>query len=371
MEKNDTINIKIIMIGESGVGKTSLLMRFIDGKYKENRETIGIDLKSKILTIHNKQLKLQIWDTAGQERFRSISKSYFRKIHGVVYVFDINNINSFTQLFDIWIKEKDNYTTDKYSHILVGTKLDLSSRQVPYNLAARLAHQHGLSYFEVSSKIGTNVVDSFTFLAERIMLNHYGFLSDSSSTSFIPNPNLDNPNLDNPNLNNPNLNNPNLNLNLYHPNLNLNLYHPNLNLYHPNLNNPNLNNTNSNFVLYHPNLNNPNLNSTGSNVVLYHPNLNNTNPNSVVHQYHYIDPNNPNIYNFNNLNTINSDVTNGTNTNLNLDSNKNRYNNSNNNSNSNNKNNYHKEYDKSNENNKTIIKTEATGLINNKKKYCC
>src|SRR3989338_7814406 len=282
MEKNDTINIKIIMIGESGVGKTSLLMRFIDGKYKENRETIGIDLKSKILTIHNKQLKLQIWDTAGQERFRSISKSYFRKIHGVVYVFDINNINSFTQLFDIWIKEKDNYTTDKYSHILVGTKLDLSSRQVPYNLAARLAHQHGLSYFEVSSKIGTNVVDSFTFLAERIMLNHYGFLSDSSSTSFIPNPNLDNPNLDNPNLNNPNL----------------------------------------------------------------------------------IDPNNPNIYNFNNLNTINSDVTNGTNTNLNLDSNKNRYNNSNNNSNSNNKNNYHKEYDKSNENNKTIIKTEATGLIN-------
>ena len=154
-------NLKVVVVGESGVGKSSLLVRFSENKYIETRETIGIDIKTKKIIIDNNCVKMQIWDTAGQERFRSITKSYFNKAEAVLFVFDLSNLNSFLQIFDLWIKKRNNYIDNHIFYVLVGTKSDIKNRQVSYEHAKKMADQFNLAYFEVSAKEDNGVDNPF------------------------------------------------------------------------------------------------------------------------------------------------------------------------------------------------------------------
>mmetsp|Transcript_27193 Transcript_27193/g.38302 ORF Transcript_27193/g.38302 Transcript_27193/m.38302 type:complete len:203 (+) Transcript_27193:83-691(+) len=161
---------KILLIGDSGVGKSCLLLRFADDSWTETHiSTIGVDFKIKTLNIDGKTVKLQIWDTAGQERFRTITRSYYRGAHGVMLAFDVTDGNSF-QTVGKWIYDIKKYSTDTTPVILVGTKCDLQDqRVVDADTARKFAEKNDLKYIETSAKSGDGVQEAFLALCELIM----------------------------------------------------------------------------------------------------------------------------------------------------------------------------------------------------------
>lgn len=166
MERCDAV-YKGVMIGDSGVGKTALLMRFCERVFEDNYvSTIGVDVKKRVLNVDGHKVKLQLWDTAGQERFRTITQSYYRGADGIVIVFDLTDMESFTNVKH-WVKDI-NRTNDSSTKILVGNKLDLN-REVSKDVATAYASKMGFRYFETSAKSGSNVDSTFLEFA-RILL---------------------------------------------------------------------------------------------------------------------------------------------------------------------------------------------------------
>jgi small GTP-binding protein len=158
--------LKILVIGESAVGKSCLLLRYTDNKFQETfMTTIGVDFKTKFITVEGTAVKLQIWDTAGQEKFRAITKAYYRGAHGILVVFDISRRDTFNQT-RVWIDSIRDSSADSnpIDVILVGNKCDLE-RAVTREEAQALADQFQLSYFETSAKESTNVEAAFQSLA--------------------------------------------------------------------------------------------------------------------------------------------------------------------------------------------------------------
>jgi small GTP-binding protein len=158
--------LKILVIGESAVGKSCLLLRYTDNKFQESfMTTIGVDFKTKYIDIEGVQVKLQIWDTAGQEKFRSITKAYYRGAHGILVVFDVSRRDTFSQT-RMWIDSIRDSSADSnpIDVILVGNKCDLE-RCVTADEAADLAKQFQIPYYETSAKDATNVDMAFTSLA--------------------------------------------------------------------------------------------------------------------------------------------------------------------------------------------------------------
>ena len=155
-------NFKFIVIGASGVGKTSLLSRLIDGQFSpENQSTIGVEYLSTVIEVDGNPVKLQIWDTAGQEKFRSIAKSYFRHAVGVIMVYDITNRQSFDDL-SFWLNDVHSLCDPNAAVTLIGNKLDLaSSRAVTTSEATAFANTHQLIYLETSARGGDNVQEAF------------------------------------------------------------------------------------------------------------------------------------------------------------------------------------------------------------------
>jgi small GTP-binding protein len=159
--------LKILVIGESAVGKSCLLLRYTDDKFQDTfMTTIGVDFKTKFITVDNTPVKLQIWDTAGQEKFRSITKAYYRGAHGILVVFDISRRDTFNQT-KVWIDSIRDSSADSnpIDVILIGNKCDLE-RAVTREEAEALAEQFQLRYFETSAKESTNVTEAFQTLAE-------------------------------------------------------------------------------------------------------------------------------------------------------------------------------------------------------------
>lgn len=150
---------KIIVIGDSNVGKTCLTFRFCGGKFLERSEaTIGVDFREKTIQIDDENIKLQIWDTAGQERFRkSMIAHYYRNVHAVLFVYDVTNLASFENL-SYWIEEYNrhcvaNQISSQIPRILVGNKCDLTADQkVSTNMAQTFADMHQMPLFETSAK---------------------------------------------------------------------------------------------------------------------------------------------------------------------------------------------------------------------------
>jgi small GTP-binding protein len=157
---------KIVIVGPSGVGKSSLLQRLIQGTFiTGSSATCGADSDTYLCPIDNDTVKLQIWDTAGQEQFRSISKSYFRNAVGAILVYDITSISSFDQL-GIWLQDLQALATPNAYILLVGNKVDMEAeRQVSGDTTKRFADQHGLESIETSALSGKNVNEAFARLS--------------------------------------------------------------------------------------------------------------------------------------------------------------------------------------------------------------
>lgn len=160
---------KLLLIGDSGVGKSCLLLRFADDTYTESYiSTIGVDFKIRTIELDGKTVKLQIWDTAGQERFRTITSSYYRGAHGIIIVYDVTDRQSF-QNVEHWLKEIDKYATGNVNKLLVGNKSDLQSKKVvTYDEAKEFADKHGIKFLETSAKNSHNVEQAFQTMATEI-----------------------------------------------------------------------------------------------------------------------------------------------------------------------------------------------------------
>ena len=160
---------KILLIGDAGVGKSSILLRFTDDAFEEHlASTIGVDFKVKTVQLGGKTVKLTIWDTAGQERFRTITSSYYRGAHGIIVVFDVTDQESFNNVKQ-WLHEIDRYACANVKKLLVGNKCDLASkRAVPTEQAAEFAESLGVEYLETSAKSALNVEKAFTTMASEI-----------------------------------------------------------------------------------------------------------------------------------------------------------------------------------------------------------
>jgi len=160
---------KLLLIGDSGVGKSCLLLRFADNTYTDSYiSTIGVDFKIRTLEIEGKTVKLQIWDTAGQERFRTITSSYYRGAHGIIVVYDVTDKVSFNNVKQ-WLGEIDRYACQSVNKLLVGNKADLTEKKVvEYNEAKEFADSLGISFLETSAKSAQNVEEAFLTMTKQI-----------------------------------------------------------------------------------------------------------------------------------------------------------------------------------------------------------
>ncbi|KAG2463545.1 ras-related protein Rab-33A [Polypterus senegalus] len=165
---------KIIVIGDSNVGKTCLSFRFTGGSFPDKTEaTIGVDFREKTVEIEGEKIKVQVWDTAGQERFRkSMVEHYYRNVHAVVFVYDVTKMASFENL-KTWIQEcNGHHVSPCVPRVLVGNKCDLVDQiQVPSNMALKFADSHNMLLFETSAKDpkeSQNVESIFMCLACRL-----------------------------------------------------------------------------------------------------------------------------------------------------------------------------------------------------------
>ena len=164
--------LKILMLGDSGVGKSCLMMRFSDGKFPlDIIGTAGIDCKEKVFSVAGSNIKVQIWDTAGQERYSVLTESYYKKAFGIILVYDTTDPNSFENV-DSWMKNIKDKGNSVVEIVVVGNKTDLADRKkVPTSVGASLATKYGVSFIETSAKDGTNVEKAFLTLTENILHN--------------------------------------------------------------------------------------------------------------------------------------------------------------------------------------------------------
>jgi len=162
---------KLVLIGDSDVGKSSLLIRFADDYYSDSYiSTIGVDFRIKTVDVGGgAKVTLQIWDTAGQERFRNMTSSYYRDAEGIIIVFDLGDLSSFEHLKE-WIREIDQIAPKDVVKLVVGNKADLlgDDRQVSVDQLQRFAEEFELQYVEVSAKTRVGVDTAFTEMAKRL-----------------------------------------------------------------------------------------------------------------------------------------------------------------------------------------------------------
>ncbi|KAG0502076.1 hypothetical protein HPP92_002148 [Vanilla planifolia] len=164
-------SFKILLIGDSGVGKSSLLLTFISNHVEDITPTIGVDFKIKHLTIGGKKLKLTIWDTAGQERFRTLTSSYYRNAQGIFLVYDVTRRESFSNLSEVWAKEVELHCTNQDCvKMLVGNKVDKESdRVVTREEGIAFAQEIGCLFLECSARTRGSVEKCFEELAKKIL----------------------------------------------------------------------------------------------------------------------------------------------------------------------------------------------------------
>ena len=154
--------LKYIIIGDSGVGKSNILLQYLQGKFNEEfQTTIGVEFGAKNLNIKDKIYRIQIWDTAGQEMFRSITRSYYKNSVCACVVYDITNRNSFDNIRS-WIEDCKKHSPKTVFLVLIGNKNDLeSSRKVSYDEGEDFAKKYGMLFYETSAKTGKNINEVF------------------------------------------------------------------------------------------------------------------------------------------------------------------------------------------------------------------
>lgn len=171
-KKTYDLLFKLLLIGDSGVGKTSILFRFSDDAFTPTFiSTIGIDFKIKTIELGGKKIKLQIWDTAGQERFHTITTSYYRGAMGIMLVYDITNPKSFDNI-QKWLRNIDEHANEDVEKMIVGNKCDMDDRRIiPKERGESIAREHGIRFMETSASSNINVDKAFLELAKAILDN--------------------------------------------------------------------------------------------------------------------------------------------------------------------------------------------------------
>jgi len=165
--------IKLLLIGDSGVGKSAILMRFADDSFTSSFiTTIGIDFKIRTITLDGKRIKLQIWDTAGQERFKTITTAYYRGAMGILLVYDVTNEATFANI-NTWMMAIQQHASDSVNKVLLGNKADtsgplVSKRAVASARGQALADQHCIRFFETSAKNSINIEEAFSTITRDI-----------------------------------------------------------------------------------------------------------------------------------------------------------------------------------------------------------
>jgi Ras-related protein Rab-1A len=164
-EKKINTFIKCLMIGSTGVGKSSILERYVSNNFYEHFiTTIGVDYKFKDVDIDNYKVKLQLWDTASQERFRCITSNYYRNSHIIIVCYDITDKHSFGEL-DYWINDAKKFLVENVLIAICGTKMDLNfKRTITFEEAKNYADYNNMYYFEISSKNGEGLQNMFNNL---------------------------------------------------------------------------------------------------------------------------------------------------------------------------------------------------------------
>ncbi|XP_056310992.1 ras-related protein Rab-19-like isoform X1 [Danio aesculapii] len=165
---------KIILIGDSNVGKTSLVQSFSTGLFSQRQHnTIGVDFTVRTLNLDGRRVKMQVWDTAGQERFRTITQSYYRSAHGALIAYDISRRATFDSV-QRWLHELHQYGAANVLVALIGNKRDLEpQREVPFSDACRLAEDKGmLAALETSAREACSVQEAFQMMARQLLLQN-------------------------------------------------------------------------------------------------------------------------------------------------------------------------------------------------------
>ncbi|CAF98321.1 unnamed protein product, partial [Tetraodon nigroviridis] len=172
MAKTYDYLFKLLLIGDSGVGKTCLLFRFSEDSFNTTFiSTIGIDFKIRTIELDGKRVKLQIWDTAGQERFRTITTAYYRGAMGIMLVYDISNEKSFENIKN-WIRNIEEHASSDVEKMILGNKCDMTDRrQVSKDRGEKLAIDYGVKFLETSAKSSLNVEEAFYTMARDILHN--------------------------------------------------------------------------------------------------------------------------------------------------------------------------------------------------------
>ena len=162
---------KVLLLGNSNVGKSSLFLRFVDDIWNDTFvPTIGVDFKIKTFEIDSKKIKMQIWDTAGQERFKNIIASYYRGAHGILLLYDVTDKDSFKNLSN-WLIEIEKNASKNVLKVLIGNKSDLEDKRlVSYNQGKEFADTYGLKFIETSTKKNLNVNEAFETLGRELMI---------------------------------------------------------------------------------------------------------------------------------------------------------------------------------------------------------
>ncbi|XP_028402311.1 ras-related protein Rab-8A-like [Dendronephthya gigantea] len=184
MAKTYDFLFKLLLIGDSGVGKTCVLFRFSEDAFNSTFiSTIGIDFKIRTIELDGKKIKLQIWDTAGQERFRTITTAYYRGAMGIMLVYDITNEKSFDNIKN-WIRNIEEHASSDVEKMVLGNKCDMDDRrQVSKTKGEQLAVEYGIKFMETSAKASINVEEAFYALARDIKAKMDKKLEDQNRTT--------------------------------------------------------------------------------------------------------------------------------------------------------------------------------------------
>ena len=179
---NFSVFFKILLIGDLGVGKSCVILRYVEGDFPGNiMSSIGVDFKTKQIELDDHSIKMQIWDTAGHEKFRTITTSYYKSAQAIIILYDITQKSSFEHIRN-WITEIDKFGKQGVLKVIVGNKLDLeNNRKISKEDAENLALKYGVKLWEVSAKDNTNIEEMFVDTIKTLLEKNSKIISESSS----------------------------------------------------------------------------------------------------------------------------------------------------------------------------------------------
>ena len=167
------LDLKILLIGDSTVGKSSILRKFIDNKFEEtSTSTIGVDFRFKIIKKNEKNINLRIWDPSGQERYRSLTQNYYRNANGIIFIFDLTNYTTFENIQN-WLTESK-MCESQAKYLLVGNKVDLEEKKdknLTKEIIETFAEKNNMKYYEISAKTGINIDKIFKKMVDLILVD--------------------------------------------------------------------------------------------------------------------------------------------------------------------------------------------------------